>query len=73
MHSPMKLITLAGLFYFMLGNIHPKYWSCFQMIQLAAIYKNETISKYSLGAVLQPLIDDIKKLVCADNGFASVE
>ena len=53
MHGPMELVTLAGLFYFMLGDIHPKYRSCFQMIQLAAICKSEIIPKYSLDAVLQ--------------------
>lgn len=58
------LFFFAGLFYFMLGNIHPKYRSRFQMIQLAAICKSENIAKYSLDAVLRPLIDDIKKLVC---------
>ena len=54
----------TGFFYFLLGNVHSKYGSRFYMIQLAAICKSKNISKYLLDAVLQPLIDDIKKLVC---------
>lgn len=54
----------TGFFYFMLGNVHPKNRSQ-HMIQLAAICKSENIAKYSLDAVLWPLIDDIIKLVCS--------
>ena len=48
----------TGFFYFMPKNRSQ------HMIQLAAICKSENIAKYSLDAVLRPLIDDIKKLVC---------
>lgn len=59
-----EVFMSTGFFYFLLGNIHPKYRSCYQMIQLAAICKTENVVKYSLDAVLQPIIADIKKLVC---------
>ena len=47
----------------MLGNLHPKYRSRHAAIQLIALCRRELISKYSLNVVLQPIVDDIRKLV----------
>lgn len=53
----------------MLGNLPPKYRSQLRNIQLAIIVKcrlikkYNIIKKYSMDAILKPLIDDILKLV----------
>ena len=54
---------LAGIFYFTLGNLDPKYRSRYRSIQLLAICKKKTLDKYSLCSVLRPFVDDMKKLV----------
>ena len=56
-------LFLLGAFYFLLGNVHPKYRSTYKMIQLAALCKVQYINKYSLDLVLKPIVEDIKKLV----------
>lgn len=53
----------AGVFYFSLGNLHPKYRSQYSSIHLVALCKRKFISLYSITDVLRPLIKDIKRLV----------
>lgn len=56
-------LFFTGTFYFILGNIQPKYRSSYKMIQLAALCKVSYINKYSMDAVLKPIVNDLKKLV----------
>ena len=66
MHICMYILTsITGCrcFYFLLGNLHPKYRSKLKSIQLVALCKHRYIKKYSLNAILTPLIEDLKKLV----------
>ena len=56
------MIQLTGCFYFLLGNIHPKYRSKLNCIQLVALAKYTLIEQYGLDKILQPVIEDIKKL-----------
>ena len=49
-------------FYFVLGNIPTKFRSRLQDINLAIICKAKTITKHGYGAVLKPLLDDLKIL-----------
>ena len=56
-------VVAIGVFYFLLGNLHPKYRSKLRTIQLVALCKNRYIKKYSLNAILAPIIQDLKKLV----------
>ena len=56
-------ILSVGVFYFTLGNIHPRFRSKLKMIHLVAICKTRYIQKYSLNVVLEHLVQDIKKLV----------
>lgn len=51
------------MFYFTLGNLSPKYRSCLPNIQLVAIAKAAMISSYGVDKILQPFVDDVKKLV----------
>lgn len=53
----------AGMFYFLLGNLHPMYWSKLKSIQLVALCKHRYIKKYSIHSVLAPFVEDMKKLV----------
>ena len=53
----------AGVFYYLLGNLHPKFRAQLRNIQLAAIVKCKYIKTYSMDAVLKPVVDDLAKLV----------
>ncbi len=51
------------MFYYLLGNIHPKFRAELRNIQLAAIVKCQDIKKYSMDEVLKPIVKDIQKNV----------
>jgi hypothetical protein len=56
-------IFYSGVFYYLLGNLRPKFRSQLRNIQLAAIVKCKYIKQYSMDAILKPIIDDLEKLV----------
>ena len=56
-------IVHAGVFYFSLGNLHPKYRSQYSSIHLVALCKRKFINLYSMTNMLRPLIEDVKSLV----------
>ena len=58
------LLILIGFFYFALGNLMPRYRSSLSAIQLLGIVKRSIMIEYGMNAILQPFINDIKKLVC---------
>ena len=64
-HLTSCIMLSIGVFYFLLGNLHPKYRSKLKSIQLVALCKNRYIKKYSLNAILTPIVSDLKKLVSA--------
>lgn len=49
-------------FYYVLGNIHPKFRSTVDNIQLVLLCKNTYVKKYGLKKVVEPLIKDLEKL-----------
>ena len=51
-----------GCFYFLLGNIHPKYRSTVDSIQLLALAKHSLITEYGIDKILEPILQDLKKL-----------
>ena len=51
-----------GLFYFTLGNIHPKYRALLHTIQLLCVVETHVLEKYSINQVLEPFMQDIKQL-----------
>lgn len=55
-------VSDSGIFYFTLGNIHPKYRSQFSLIHLVAVAKQKNLNLYGMDAVIRPFIDDLKKL-----------
>ena len=69
-HTCIRFIH-AGVFYFLLGNISPKFWSRLSCIQLVAVVKNKLIKKYKMNAVLEPMVADILKLVSSSHSQSS--
>ena len=55
-------INSTALFYYMLGNISPKYRSSLKSIQLVAVAKSKDVSKYGIDRVLEPFMKDIQCL-----------
>ena len=51
-----------GAFYYVLGNISPKYRCKLQSIQLAGLCMSSHIKKYGMHRILQPLLRDITVL-----------
>ena len=60
---PPNFFLDTGMFYFHLGNIHPKYRSKLSSIQLLGIVKSKHISEYGIDSILDPFVADVKKLV----------
>ena len=58
----MYMPSVAGCFYFTLGNIHPKYRSTLNSIQLLALVKVELLETYGMNSILEPMVKDIQKL-----------
>jgi len=59
--NKVKNLKLSA-FYFVLGNIDPKFRSKLCTVQLVALCPALLMKKYSIGEVLKPLIHDLKKL-----------
>ena len=49
--------------YYTLGNLSPRLRSKLPSIQLLAMVKTKLVKKYTMPAILSPIVDDIKKLV----------
>lgn len=58
-----------GVFYFTLGNLHPKYRSKLSQIHLVAMVTAPYLSKYGIDAVIKPFVKDVKKLVKKHNSY----
>ena len=61
---------LVGIFYFTLGNIHPKKRSQLSSIYLVAIAKHKVLTYYGMDAILRPFIEDLKELVSQNFSFS---
>ncbi len=57
----------AALFYYVLGNLHPRLRSTLRSIQMIAVVTSSNLAKYGFEKVLQPFIRDANILskVCA--------
>lgn len=71
-YSSFKKISPIGVFYYVLGNLSPKYRSQSHNIQLALIVKCRFIKKYGMDAILKPVVDDILQLVGCVCVYASI-
>ena len=61
----------VGMFYFTLGNLSPKFRSKLSAIQLVGIVKTTVLAMYGMDAVLQPIVDDLMKLVGNLHNYSS--
>ena len=59
-------VIVVGLFYYVLGNIHPKLCSTLQPIQLKAVV-TPNLEECGFEKVLKPFISDANKLAEASN------
>ena len=55
-------ICSAAMFYYVLGNIHPKYRSTLAAIQLVTAVKHIHLNQYGIDKILEPFIEEIKEL-----------
>lgn len=54
--------TLPGAFYYCLANIEPALRSKLQSIMVLAIVKTSYIAEHGVDTILEPFINDIKRL-----------
>ena len=67
----MICYLILGLFYYVLGNIQPKYRSTLKAIQLIAAITCPLLKEYGYEHALKPFIEDMKKMrqVCINLCF----
>ena len=58
----MCLYHCVGLFYYTLGNIHPRLRAGLQSIQLLSVVRHSHIAEYGIDEIMQPFMDDIQML-----------
>lgn len=56
------ILLHVGLFYYVLGNISPKYHSSLESIQLLAVANSQVMSEHGRDYILNPIMEDIKVL-----------
>ena len=61
--NPIHTTYVNIIFYFLLNNVPPAMRSQTNSIQLVAIVKRKFINNYSMKVILQPIFEDLKKLV----------
>ena len=55
-------IYVLGAFYFMLGNLSPRFRSKISNIQLLLLAKYSLVAEFGIDRLLQPIVEDIRKL-----------
>ena len=53
---------LIGAFYFLLGNMQPKYRQRLNSIKLLALVKSDVLNEHEMNKILEVLITGLKKL-----------
>lgn len=53
------IVCFLGMFYFTIGNIHPKHRSRLTSIYLLAICKATIIKEYGIGTILNQIVNDV--------------
>lgn len=57
-----KFYVPVGAFYYTLGNMKPSLRSKLNSIQLLLLAKYSSVAEFGIDRMLEPIIDDIKKL-----------
>jgi len=60
--NPLGNIYKLTCFYFLLGNVETKYWSCLRNIHPVLIVQSSLVKKHGYDVILQPLLEDLKIL-----------
>ena len=58
----MFIILFVGAFYYVLGNLHPKFRQRLSVIQLLALVKSTYIKQYGMKSILHHLLKDFHEL-----------
>ncbi len=58
----LLIVMIVGAFYFILGNLRPKLRSHLNNIQLLLLAKYNTVAEFGIDRIMEPIINDIKKL-----------
>ena len=56
------IIIIIGAFYFLLGNLSPRFRSKISNIQLLLLAKHSTVVDHGIDRLLAPIVEDIRKL-----------
>jgi hypothetical protein len=51
-----------GAFYYVVGNIEPRYRSALRVIQLVTLVKSKLVDEYGVDEILKPFVESILKL-----------
>ena len=57
-----NLMIISGAFYYVLGNVSPRYRSQLKGIQLVCMAPVSALKKQGIDAIMKPIVEDIKKL-----------
>lgn len=52
----------SGAFYYLLGNMSPRFRSKIQNIQLLLLAKYSSVAEFGIDRILEPIVEDIQKL-----------
>ena len=55
-------MLLAGAFYYILGNVDPRFRSKIHSIQLLILAKYSSVAEFGIDQILEPAVKDIEKL-----------
>lgn len=53
--------VFIGVFYYVLGNIHPKLRSSLKVIQLITIVRHSILQEYGEDKILEPFMESVMK------------
>jgi hypothetical protein len=56
------MVYNLGAFYYVVGNIEPRYRSALRVIQLVTLVKSKLVDEYGVDEILKPFVESILKL-----------
>lgn len=56
------MLNCIGCYYYIIGNIHPKYRSSLKAIQILSLVEIPVLEKHGHDKVLKKAVEDIKQL-----------
>ena len=65
-------MIISGLFYYLLGSIHPHLHAGLNTIQLLCAVKSSVIKEYGIDEILKPFVADVLKLEEVCDGLVCI-